>query len=132
MACNFSANQFEPEFASTRLGNWEVPKWHRGRPVQRTTTTKIIANDRGHLLPNVVRPKTSPWGNFKGTWQLPKRITKENCIELGAPTVGTNRWNTPLKTSKRDTKDYCKEIPSTIDSIAAKIMKEVKFVEGCN
>lgn len=43
-----------------------------------------------------VRPKTSPWTNFKGTWQLPKRITKEDSIDLGTPLVGTNRWNTPV------------------------------------
>lgn len=27
-----------------------------------------LSNDRGHLLEGVPRAKTSPWGDFKGTW----------------------------------------------------------------
>ena len=33
-----------------------------------------MANDRGHLLPGIDRSKRSPFGEFLGTWDLPKRI----------------------------------------------------------
>lgn len=51
----FFCFQFEPEFSPSRLRNWEIPKWYRGRPLQRTSATKIISDDRGHLLPGVNR-----------------------------------------------------------------------------
>ena len=39
------------------------------RPSQRLGTTKIIANDRGHLNNGIPRDPSSPWGSFVGTWQ---------------------------------------------------------------
>lgn len=69
----------------TRLGNWEVPKWHLNRPKGRSTVTKVIANDRGHLLPGVQKTDQKHWaGLYLGTYQLPKRISKEigNCINI--------------------------------------------------
>lgn len=69
--------QLEKEFVAHRLGNWEVPKCYPQRPRARKTITKIIANDRGHLLPGVHRAHQSPWGNFKGTWQLPNKISRK-------------------------------------------------------
>lgn len=45
--------QFEQAYAARRLGNWELPKWQTKdppRPRQRKGSTKIIANERGHLL----------------------------------------------------------------------------------
>lgn len=92
MASNFSANQFEKEFKSKSLCNWEVPHWYPKHPRRRTTTTNFIANDRGHLLPNVERPKSSPWGRFQNTWQLPAAITREQANEINAPPVGNSRW----------------------------------------
>lgn len=68
--------QLEREFRPTRLGNWEVPKWLPQRPRARKTTTRIIANDRGHLLPGVSRPPQNPWGAYRGTWQLPNKISR--------------------------------------------------------
>lgn len=68
--------QLEREFRPTRLGNWEVPKWLPQRPRARKTTTRIIANDRGHLLPGVSRPPQNPWGEYRGTWQLPNKISR--------------------------------------------------------
>lgn len=47
------ALQFEQAYAARRLGNWELPKWQTKdppRPRQRKGSTKIIANERGHLL----------------------------------------------------------------------------------
>jgi hypothetical protein len=34
----------------------------------------VIADNRGHLLPGVERSKRSPFGEFIGTWDLPKKI----------------------------------------------------------
>uniref|UniRef100_A0A1B6KXH3 Cilia- and flagella-associated protein 126 n=1 Tax=Graphocephala atropunctata TaxID=36148 RepID=A0A1B6KXH3_9HEMI len=92
MSRNFSANQLEREFRPTRLGNWEVPKWLPQRPKARKTTTKIIANDRGHLLPGVQRPPQNPWGSFRGTWQLPNKISRKYASELTRPTGALTSW----------------------------------------
>ncbi|XP_039293206.1 uncharacterized protein LOC111056386 [Nilaparvata lugens] len=77
MAYNFSANQFEGSFKPKKLGNWEVAKWFPERPRAHRTATRIIADDRGHLLPGVQRAPASPWGNFQGTWQLPNKISRK-------------------------------------------------------
>lgn len=70
--------QFEKAYKPTRLGNWEVPKWHLNRPKGRSTVTKVIVNDRGHLLPGVQKADQKHWaGLYLGTYQLPKRISKE-------------------------------------------------------
>lgn len=92
MASNFSANQFEKEFKSKSLCNWEVPHYYPKHPRRRAATTDFIANDRGHLLPNVERPKSSPWGRFQNTWQLPTIITRRQANEINAPPVGNSRW----------------------------------------
>lgn len=114
--------QFNHEFKPTRLCNWEVPRWHRSRPIQPKSTTKIISNDRGHLLPGVTRwihefplnrlftliesflpfrPSSSPWGQFKSTWQLPDRISKQQAIALHSPVIGSTRWNKPRQKSTK-------------------------------
>lgn len=70
--------QFDKAYKPTRLGNWEVPKWHLNRPKGRSTVTKVIANDRGHLLPGVQKTDQKHWaGLYLGTYQLPKRISKD-------------------------------------------------------
>jgi DNA polymerase III gamma/tau subunit len=95
MASNFSANQYEKSFKSTSLCNWEVPHWYPQHPNHRTITTNFIANDRGHLLSHIERPKSSPWGRFRNTWQLPKSITRQQANEINAPQVGWSRWALP-------------------------------------
>ena len=95
MASNFSANQFEKEFKARSLCNWEVPHWYPKHPRRRTTTTNFIANERGHLLPNVQRPKSSPWGRFQNTWQMPAIITRETANEINGPQIGYSRWALP-------------------------------------
>lgn len=95
MASNFSANQYEKEFKSRSLCNWEVPHWYPKRPRRRTATTKFIANEHGHLLPDVARPKSCPWGRFRNTWQLPAIITREMANEINAPPIGCSRWAVP-------------------------------------
>ena len=45
------------------------------RPTTRAGRTKVISNDRGHLLPEAERSTKSPWGEFVGTWQQePKQV----------------------------------------------------------
>ncbi|XP_076063466.1 uncharacterized protein LOC143038325 [Oratosquilla oratoria] len=62
MSLHFSANQFDPVYRPTRLGNWEVARLFPERPRQRKGPTRVIANDRGHLLPGVPRSSSNPWG----------------------------------------------------------------------
>lgn len=48
--------QFDPEFAPHRLCNWEVPKNHCSTLVHRKGgKTKVVSNERGHLLPGIPR-----------------------------------------------------------------------------
>jgi len=75
MATNFHANQYEQTFTPHRLQNWEIPKCEKGKyPIKQTGFTRTKANDRGHLLPNVPKMRTSPWGTFVGTWDMPTKI----------------------------------------------------------
>jgi hypothetical protein len=37
-------------------------------------TSTFVADSHGHLLPGMERSKRSPFGEFIGTWDLPKRI----------------------------------------------------------
>jgi len=37
-------------------------------------TSSFVANNRGHLLPGIEKSKRSPFGEFVGTWDLPKTI----------------------------------------------------------
>ncbi|XP_022169683.1 uncharacterized protein LOC111033309 isoform X2 [Myzus persicae] len=90
MSMNYTCNQFDKAYQPTRLGNWEVPKWHLNRPKGRSTVTKVIANDRGHLLPGVQKTDQKHWaGLYLGTYQLPKRISKEIATELSGPKCQT-------------------------------------------
>lgn len=102
MASNFSANQYERAFCAKSLCNWEVPKWFPEHPHRRTRETRFIANERGHLLPSVERPKSSPWGQYKGTWQLPGIITRSDANELNKPQVGGSRWALPDPSKARE------------------------------
>lgn len=95
MAANFSANQYEKEFAAKQLCNWEVPHWYPKHPNRRNESTKFIANDRGHLLDFIERPKTNPWGRFQNTWQLPAKITRDIANEINSPQIGGSRWAVP-------------------------------------
>uniref|UniRef100_A0A8C3J5C8 Protein Flattop n=1 Tax=Calidris pygmaea TaxID=425635 RepID=A0A8C3J5C8_9CHAR len=66
--------QYEDAFTPYRLQSWSVPPPGRQRPLLREGSTTIIADDRGHLLPDVPRSQVSPWGTFVGTWEMPPRI----------------------------------------------------------
>ncbi|XP_063709417.1 uncharacterized protein LOC134837950 [Culicoides brevitarsis] len=109
MSSHFSANQFDSEYRPHRLGNWEVPKAYPNRPESRKGCTTVIANDRGHLLPTVPRPNTSPWGEYRNTWQLPDKITREVANQLSSPQRGGSRWKRPVSFF-----DYFKPLGSQI------------------
>lgn len=36
--------------------------------------SNFIADDKGHILPGIEKSSRSPFGEFIGTWDLPKRI----------------------------------------------------------
>ncbi|KAM6325725.1 protein Flattop [Alca torda] len=74
MAARYGAGQYEDAFSPHRLQNWSVAPPGRQRPSLREGSTLIVANDRGHLLPDVPRSQASPWGMFVGTWEMPSRI----------------------------------------------------------
>ncbi|XP_071095102.1 protein Flattop homolog [Haliotis cracherodii] len=76
MSINFSANQYENAFKT--LKNWEVPKGFGRYPSSRDGFTQIIASDRGHLRPGVTRDRSSPWGSFVGTWDMPTKVPGNN------------------------------------------------------
>mmetsp|Transcript_29525 Transcript_29525/g.83277 ORF Transcript_29525/g.83277 Transcript_29525/m.83277 type:complete len:128 (-) Transcript_29525:144-527(-) len=70
MSKNFSANQYEYNYSPKRLGNWELPKdpetgvhttaTRRWNTLQgRSTRTKFIVDDRGHMKPGVPKKKTA-------------------------------------------------------------------------
>ena len=42
-------------------------------PTQRNGHTEIIADDRGHLNNPRLRSARSPWGDYLGTWQRPRK-----------------------------------------------------------
>ncbi|XP_071957790.1 protein Flattop homolog [Antedon mediterranea] len=74
MSSHFNANQYDDAFHSKRLQNWQIPKTFKEHPSQYDGFTQIIANDRGHILPGVSRSQVSPWGEFLGTWDMPRKI----------------------------------------------------------
>ncbi|XP_066145141.1 uncharacterized protein [Euwallacea fornicatus] len=86
MSKNYSANQFESAYKPKTLRNWEIPKLYPTTPTQREGKTKIIANDRGHILPEIKKVRKQPWGGFISTWNLPRKIDKRTaeCLNENA------------------------------------------------
>ncbi|XP_060531276.1 protein Flattop homolog [Cylas formicarius] len=82
MSRHYTAHQFDRPFRPTYLRNWEVPRFHCARPTRRRGTTVVVGNSRGHLLPGVPRSKRDPWGEFLGTWNLPKTIDRDGARKL--------------------------------------------------
>jgi len=73
MAVSYSANQYENAFVSKRLLNWESPKPTGDRPGFNHKSTRVIADDNGHLKSSHKR-EGSAKTSFIGTWDLPKRL----------------------------------------------------------
>ncbi|XP_049840973.1 protein Flattop homolog [Schistocerca gregaria] len=102
MAMNYRAGQFEGAYNPRRLRNWEVPeRWPSKRAAfgRAQHQPRPIANDRGHLLPGVPRGPRGPWGCYRGTWELPRRITRKQAEELSVvnppvrpPPVEPSSW----------------------------------------
>ncbi|XP_019696065.1 protein Flattop [Harpegnathos saltator] len=93
MSQHWHGHWTEDAFTAKRLRNWEVPKWHPSRPDRHCATTKFIANDNGHILDDAKKAKYSPWGIYKTTWDLPKRITRSMAEELSAtPQYEKEAW----------------------------------------
>ncbi|XP_046981368.1 protein Flattop homolog [Schistocerca americana] len=94
--------QFEGAYNPRRLRNWEVPeRWPSKRAAfgRAHHQPRPIANDRGHLLPGVPRGPRGPWGCYRGTWELPRRITRKQAEELSVvnppvrpPPVEPSSW----------------------------------------
>ncbi|XP_071377405.1 protein Flattop [Centroberyx affinis] len=90
MASSYSANQYESAFKSQRLQNWCASKDYKERPAALEGHTTFIANDKGHLLPGVVK-KGSAWPDFKGTWDLPARLPARCINPTGRSVEGRSR-----------------------------------------
>ncbi|KAG5896237.1 hypothetical protein JTB14_011355 [Gonioctena quinquepunctata] len=88
MARHYTAFQFEAPYKARALKNWEVPKIFCERAHQRFGRTRIIANSRGHLLPDVLRSQGNPWEEFIGTWHLPKHIDRRMADSLNGTLAG--------------------------------------------
>lgn len=62
----------------------------RAYPRQKTKVTRIIANDRGHLLPGIGKSNKSAFTSYQGTWNLPDKIlTKQEAFELNGLALQT-------------------------------------------
>ncbi|CAB3244347.1 unnamed protein product [Arctia plantaginis] len=84
MAFNFDSGQFFRESTPKRLGNWQVPRWSptRARPLQYRPDPKPICDLNGHFLPGAPRGSSRCFGHYTGTWDLPKKITRQVAQEL--------------------------------------------------
>ncbi|XP_063750285.1 protein Flattop [Eleginops maclovinus] len=88
---SYSANQYESAYKPQRLQNWgETAKDFKKRPTAQEGHTTFIANNRGHLLPGVVK-HGSAWPDFKGTWDLPDRIPAQRINPTGRSVEGLSR-----------------------------------------
>ncbi|XP_029291116.1 protein Flattop [Cottoperca gobio] len=104
---SYSANQYDGAYKPSRLQNWcETTKRIKERPTARKGHTTFISDDRGHLLPGVVK-RGSAWPDFKGTWDLPLHIPAHHVNPTGRSVAGLNR----LKTWGLDPQDTGKSQP---------------------
>ncbi|XP_039498453.1 protein Flattop homolog [Drosophila santomea] len=91
MALSFSAQQFEGRFQSKRLNNWEYPRFSPPRPRGLLKNAKIVAANNGHLLPGVKKEGNS-FGQYRGTYELPRRITRSFCAHYDACLSGRYKF----------------------------------------
>ncbi|EZA49407.1 hypothetical protein X777_11905, partial [Ooceraea biroi] len=109
MSQHWHGHWTEITFAPQKLRNWEVPKWYPSWPDRHCVTTKFIADDNGHLLDSAKKIKDSSWGAYKGTWDLPKKITRSMAQELSAtPRYKKDVWE--LHREKHQ--NLCKKVES--------------------
>lgn len=73
MSTHYTAAQYDQEFNPKRLQMYEIPKPCLSKvPPKRDSEICFIANEKGHLNPGVRRSETNPFGDYVGTWDLPK------------------------------------------------------------
>ncbi|KAH8314187.1 hypothetical protein KR067_012524, partial [Drosophila pandora] len=75
--------QFEDRFRGRRLNNWEYPRFSPPRPRTLRAKVKIITGKNGHLLPDVKKEGNS-FGHYRGTYELPLKITRKFCEHYDA------------------------------------------------
>ncbi|XP_036958608.1 protein Flattop isoform X5 [Acanthopagrus latus] len=90
MSSNYSANQYDSAFRSQRLQNWCETKCSNQRPTAHGGHTTFTSDNRGHLLPGVVK-QGSAWPEFKGTWDLPARIPAHRINPTSRSVEGLDR-----------------------------------------
>ncbi|XP_030278555.1 protein Flattop isoform X2 [Sparus aurata] len=119
MSSNYSANQYDSAFRSQRLQNWCETKCFNQRPTAHGGHTTFTSDNRGHLLPGVVK-RGSAWPDFKGTWDLPARIPAHPINPTSRSVEGLDRlkcWGFDLQhtgTSRPHSKN--KYIPKNVDT----------------
>ncbi|XP_017090668.2 protein Flattop homolog [Drosophila bipectinata] len=91
MSLHFSAQQFEDRFRGRRLSNWEYPRFAPPRPRTIRAKVKILAGQDGHLLPGVRREGNS-FGHYRGTYELPLKITRKFCEHYDACLSGRYKF----------------------------------------
>ncbi|XP_024869686.1 protein Flattop [Temnothorax curvispinosus] len=107
MSQHWHGHWTEDAFTPKRLRNWEVPKWYPSWPDRHCVTTKFIADDNGRILDNAKRVEHSPWGTFKGTWNLPKKITRSIAKELS---ISSQYKRDSWDAHKKKHQSLCKKI----------------------
>ncbi|XP_054730794.1 protein Flattop homolog isoform X1 [Anastrepha obliqua] len=121
MAYHFSANQFEKAYSAKRLCNWELPKWYPPHPRKHKAPTKVIANTNGRLLNDIARTDKNPWGYFRSTYELPRKITRNFADEYNECLIRKHKWrNFPRKKSvcaKNDEPPKCEDKCETVRRI---------------
>ncbi|OXU28258.1 hypothetical protein TSAR_001086 [Trichomalopsis sarcophagae] len=109
------AHWAEDGFKPTRLQNWEVPRWHAEWPDRHCTTTKFEAHKNGRLFASAKKSNnSSPWGNFKGTWELPLKIDRRTAEELSRSTEYKKKfWTAHKAKHQRICKGICTDFVLT-------------------
>lgn len=69
-----------------------MPKLSISVPHEPTSTTRLIADKNGQLLPGVERAETSS-NNFVGTWHMPKKIYRKTANILNGLESNANNKN---------------------------------------
>lgn len=80
----FSAGQYDQEFAPQRLQMYQVPKYVSSKEPKLAKSKTFIADEKGHLAEGVRRGHSNPFGDFVGTWDMPKTIPGPyNLVKVG-------------------------------------------------
>ncbi|XP_054730795.1 protein Flattop homolog isoform X2 [Anastrepha obliqua] len=112
---------FEKAYSAKRLCNWELPKWYPPHPRKHKAPTKVIANTNGRLLNDIARTDKNPWGYFRSTYELPRKITRNFADEYNECLIRKHKWrNFPRKKSvcaKNDEPPKCEDKCETVRRI---------------